>query len=79
MNSTIFTVKVGLLWTEHKFFSLRDTGLVQNLWGKLYRFTKVLYTNEGQCTSSEFHCCCWNHLCVISLILKKNKSETCAH
>lgn len=27
MNSTIFTVKVGLLWTEHKIFSLRDTGL----------------------------------------------------
>lgn len=54
MDSTIFTVKVGLSWTKHRTFSLRDTGPVQNVLGKLYHLQRFYIQMKDNAPPASF-------------------------
>lgn len=80
LDSTTVIVNIRVVMDKTRTFPLKEEDLVQNSWRNcvvFFSFQINLYANTRQCTCSEFCCWCWNHSCVVSLVLKKNKSESC--
>ena len=56
-----------------------ENGPSCNISEKTVNFSKILYTNEGQCNSRNFVTAVVGITRVVSLVLKKNKSNTHVH